>query len=113
MREIAKRLVPTALLRRIRALRVSRNRHSIATASRTHGTIVLTPDVVVEHFYHFIFDLTLPLFLALEAAPATTTFIVNTTGPFLPRLKLLFPGRVTIAEGRLDPNASPRRLLLG
>ena len=111
MRSIAKTLVPTVILRHLRALRVRHNRRSIAAASNGNAPIVLTPDTVVEHYYHFMFDLALPLFLLLEATPHNAPFIVNTTGPFLPRLKLLFPDRVLIADKDFEAGGPEKRLL--
>jgi len=59
--------------------------------------VVLVPDNLVEHYYHFLFDLALPLYLVLQEAADRTTFVVGTTpSPFLPRLNQLFGSRVSV-----------------
>jgi hypothetical protein len=113
MRSVVKSLVPAGLLRQLRARRVLRNRRAIVAASRRHEPLVLVPDTVVEHYYHFLLDLTLPLYLVLEAAPPDRSFVLRTTGPFLDRLKPLFPDRLTIVDKTFDATGMATHLLLG
>jgi len=107
-----KRLVPPVILRHARALRVRQNRAAIVRNGNLDGAVTIVPDTVVEHYYHFVFDLVLPLFLALEASSPATRFVVRATGPFLPRLNLLFADRVALAEDAFG-SGRKEQLLLG
>ncbi len=112
MHDFAKRLIPTRLLKRLRAARVVHNRRSLANTARRQSPLVLTTDNLVEHYYHFLFDLCLPLHLLLESAPDATV-TVDTTGPFLPRIEWLFPNRVTIASDVAPRERAGKHVLLG
>lgn len=106
MRNFAKRVVPTPILRSLRAMSVRRNRRSIIEAARRRRTLVLVPDNLVEHYYHFLFDLCLPLFLVLEESDDDVRYTVRTSpGPFLNRLTAMFGHRVSIVE---SPDRRPR-----
>jgi hypothetical protein len=98
MRHIAKRLIPDPILKRLRAEQVRHNRRALARASKSGAPLALVPDNLVEHYYHFLFDLALPLFLLVEATGRDARFTVQTTpGPFLARLHLLFGNQVDLA----------------
>jgi len=94
-------------------LRVQRNQSSILRLCARFQMIYLRvvpppggkgkPD----HFYHFIFDLLLPLFKVISKAPDSTTFLVGGLGPFGAVLERAFPGRVQVLQPRLRLNEVP------
>lgn len=99
MRSFAKRLVPTTVLRYVRTMLVRRNRRSIVAAGQRQRPLVLVPDNLVEHYYHFLFDLCLPLFLVLEESGSDVHYVIRTTpGPFLDRLNVILGHRISIVE---------------
>lgn len=108
-----KHIVPTGLLRVLRARRLAANRRAIMASAARHGRVVLVPDNLAEHYYHFLFDLALPLHLLLQQAPADAHFAVRSSGPFLPRLETLFGSRVSLASGKGDLPHAKRQVLLG
>jgi hypothetical protein len=94
-------------------MRVRANRRAIAKHSRNGDRIVLVPDTVVEHYYHFLLDLALPLYLLIDSVPDNASFVLKTTGPFLDRLRPLFPTQLTIATADQDTTRLPTRSLIG
>src|SRR5688572_17348837 len=94
LRRWLKRLVPVTALGRVRAMRVRRNRRALVRRSRSNSPLAIFPDNSAEHYYHFLFDLALPLFLLLEELGDDSQVIVDTTGPYIPRLEQMFPNRV-------------------
>ena len=105
-----KRLIPRTALSAVRALRVRRNRHQLLHMARRTRALTVFPDNSAEHYYHFLFDLALPLFLLLEGLDDDVNVMVDTTGPFIPRLEQLFAGRVRLAP---SDEARPKYKLLG
>ncbi len=60
----------------------------------------------VEHFYHFLFDLMLPLFFITEEGGGGTRFEIERRGPFMGWLETAYPGRIAlVAEGRGESGA--------
>lgn len=58
----------------------------------------------VEHYYHFLFDLLLPLDCLVRQAPSGTLFLLEDVGPFSDRLRATFPDSVAILE---DSDVAP------
>lgn len=105
-----KRLVPRTALSGVRALRVRRNRRQLLHTARGTRELTVFPDNSAEHYYHFLFDLALPLFLLLEDLDDDVNVMVDATGPFIPRLEQLFASRVRLAP---SDEARPKYKLLG
>lgn len=53
----------------------------------------------IEHYYHFIFDLVLPLFCLSNKTFPNTMFLIEDFGIFTDRLLQIFPESVEIANG--------------
>lgn len=114
MIQLLKPLIPERALKRLRAWRVAWNRHSIARAARNQIPLTIVPDNLVEHYYHFIFDLVLPLHLAVLAAGDAARFTVRTThSPFIGLLDLLFDHRVLVTTAPDGTGLLSSRRLLG
>jgi hypothetical protein len=68
----------------------------------------------IDHYYHAIFDLFLPLSLLIKKAPTETTFLLPGIGPMTKTLLKIFPQKVQVCEGNqkackvkllgMDPN---------
>jgi hypothetical protein len=92
------------------------NQRGIIQAARSRDRVFLDPVPPagcrgnVEHYYHFLFDLLLPIHLlirkGLEARLQVAPF-----GPYTERVEQFFPGRVEVAE-RTDESV-PRLDLVG
>ena len=52
----------------------------------------------IEHYYHFLFDLVLPLSKLIEKTSSDTVFKIDTFGPLSEYLLRIFPGRVALNE---------------
>ena len=61
--------MPNPIRRHVCAELVGLNRRHIRAAARRHGKILLEPVSSVEHYFHFIFDLALPLWRTIDMAP--------------------------------------------
>ncbi|QDT47851.1 hypothetical protein Pan258_18900 [Symmachiella dynata] len=112
MRNILKSLIPDTLLQSLRAYLVQRNRRNICQLSHRTEQL-LEPVNNVEHYYHFIFDLCLPLHLTLQAASPNAKFSLRDFGIFTERLPLLFPDRVKIVGKDHDTDGLTCRPLNG
>ncbi len=112
MRKFLKSVVPESVLRKLRARLVQRNRRDIARAKR-RGGLLLEPVNNVEHYFHFLLDLCLPLHSALQASGDDARFALREIGVFTERLPMLFPGRVEILGRNDDANGWIRRPLVG
>ncbi len=113
MRTLVKGVIPGPILRHVRAVLTSRNQQKLLQACERGKEIRIKPDNRVEHYFHFLFDLTLPLWRLMAASPPDVTFALQPFGIFTPRLEQLFPGRVRIEDA--DEAGSPlrRERLLG
>jgi hypothetical protein len=67
----------------------------------------------VEHYYHFVFDLILPLSLLLKESSANCNFYVEEFGPFSERVQELFPGRVKTIKASEIHQISERHPICG
>lgn len=110
MRDIIKALFPSPLLRHVRAARVNRCVRLISKTANRSACVLIEPDNRVEHYYHSILDLALPLWCLSRAASPETEFILRPFGVFTDRIPLLFPN-VRIAGTGEDISAVRRRLL--
>jgi hypothetical protein len=84
--------------------RVLNNQRGIIKASQSNELIFLRPVPPpigggnVEHYYHFVFDLLLPLHTLLKVAPPNVVFVLEHFGIFTNRLQYIFPGRIRIED---------------
>ena len=95
---MVKRATPEAVLRRARRVRLTWNRYRIRHLARRHNSVLIRPANRVEHYFHFVFDLVLPLWHVIASTPHTTTFGLRPFGIFTDRVIQLFPRRVAIVE---------------
>ena len=101
------------------ALLVFMNQREILKASKSTDFIFLRPVPApscgghVEHYYHFIFDLILPLNILLKITPSNVVFMLEKIGVFTDRLQYLFPGRIRIENESTFPRETKRMNLVG
>jgi len=67
----------------------------------------------VEHYYHFIFDLLLPLSRLLKRTPPGFVFMMKEFGPFTERLEQIFSGKVKIVNDQELPASTITLPLIG
>ena len=88
--------IPNPIRRHVCAALVGLNRRHIRAAARRHGRILLEPVSSVEHYFHFIFDLALPLWGIADAAPDLPGVVVRDFGIFSSHARRLFPERLEV-----------------
>lgn len=112
-------LLPKPIRRRIATLSILNNQRRILALSKSNKLIFLKPvsprfcSGSVEHYYHFILDLVLPLNCLTKNTPDDVTFVLKDFGPFTERVQHLFPGRVKIENEIKVPNNLKRTRLIG
>lgn len=91
----------------------------IVNLAKSHDEIYLLPEPPrrakghIEHYYHFVFDLLLPLSLLIKQLPTSTTLLLPPFGIFERYLDLIYPGRTRrVAEERVDKKV-PRNRFVG
>lgn len=90
-----KTILPEVAQREARWFRVRCNQWLIQKRSGDQP-LHIRPVNLVEHYYHFLFDLALPLYLVLAKAPPRARYLLDEFGIFSDRIPQLFPGRVSI-----------------
>lgn len=82
--------------------RVNLNQRWVIRKARKSTSVSLVPVPLVrgtiEHYYHFVFDLLLPLSLIIAKTKPEVIFTVNRFGPLSQELEKLFPGRVVLTD---------------
>ncbi|WP_197444012.1 glycosyltransferase 61 family protein [Maioricimonas rarisocia] len=78
-----------------------------------HACLFLEPENVTEHYYHFLFDLCLPLWRLTEVVPLGTRFTLRSFGILTDRLEAMFPGSVCIEDDPDRIEQLPRMPLSG
>ncbi|MEM6798063.1 MAG: glycosyltransferase family 61 protein [Planctomycetota bacterium] len=96
------RFLPLSLQRHLRAVVVGRRLRRIARVARGADRLFVRPERNVDHYYHFLFDLVLPLFCVAADSPRGARFVVERFGPLSDRLDTLLPGRTELVEGGHD-----------
>ncbi len=81
--------------------KVKRNQREIIKLSKSHGkTVHLDSNKLdcgnIEHYYHFVFDLLLPLSLIIDKVPRDTIFSIHNFGPLTKNLLIFFSDRIKI-----------------
>ena len=85
-----------------RTLSVINNQLRIRALAKSNNLIFLQPVPPrfcggnVEHYYHFIVDLILPLHHLIENTPSNVNFVFKNIGPLTEHLQNLFPHRVKL-----------------
>lgn len=85
-------------------LSVANNQQKILALARSNKIIFLKPvpprkcGGIIEHYYHFVFDLILPLHLLIAKSPPHVTYALNRFGIYTNRLNEIFPGRTIIID---------------
>jgi hypothetical protein len=67
----------------------------------------------IEHYYHFIFDLSLPLYFLVNKTPPDVIFAFKAFGIYTDRLQHLFPNRIRIEDDGNIPKKTKRMYLIG
>lgn len=113
LRNTLRSLLPTQhLIRSYNDFAVRKNQQAILTrtASTTEVSLIPGPPRFCgggrSNYYHFVFDLLLPLFLLIQKSPEGNAFCIPPVGPFKARIHQLFGDRVRIMPRR-DLNADP------
>ena len=115
MQQVPKRFIH----RYVQKLRVIINQKKILNLSTSNKFILLRPTPpqlcggTIEHYYHFIFDLVMPLNALIRRLPSNTTFLLENFGVLTNRLEDLFPGRTHILNNSSVINNVKEISLLG
>jgi len=81
---------------------VDSNQSEILSRSERSGSLILQPKAppggrgCVEHYYHFLFDLLLPLSRLLQNCQTNIEFQIHEFGPYTDYLRLVYGDRVRI-----------------
>ena len=113
LKNLIKRSVPRPLLKRARASLVLRNRKQISKTGEQYDKIFIEPVNRVEHYFHFLFDLSLPLCCLMRSSSSEVTFVLKRFGIFTERLQELFPGRIEIVDDESSALGLPKKRMLG
>ena len=98
---------------------VSKNQQQIIEASKSNKLIYLKPvsprpyGGSIEHYFHFVFNLLLPLTILFRQIPTDVVFVFKKFGVFADRLTKLFPGRIRIEEESNIPSEAKQFKLIG
>ena len=90
---------------------VKRNQKRIIELANTQHTIFLNPvpppkgEGNIEHYYHFLFDLILPLSILIDKTPPGVVFSLEEFGNLTPLLSEILGDRVTIQSDTAAPSA--------
>lgn len=109
---IFKSVLPEVVQREARWLRARCNQWSIQRRSGEQP-LHLRPVNLVEHYYHFLFDLALPLYLVVAQGPDQARYLLDEFGIFSDRIVQLFPGRVALRNPSLPHTAAQSCWLYG
>ena len=103
--------------RRLGAFATKYNQRKVLERAKSNEFIFIEPTPPrkqqgsIEHYYHFIFDLILPLSNLIENTPSDVTFVVKDFGIYTDRLLDLFPGRIKI-ETEINLHQNTNRIPL-
>lgn len=102
-KDIKKWMRKKALYKLICESRIRQNQRSIIRLSKSTQNIALRPVPAgfangrIERYYHFVFDLLLPLSFLIKKTPSNCVFILTDFGILSPVFLNLFAGRVRIS----------------
>lgn len=108
-----KSLLSPRSIKQLRALRASANHRAITDIAQRESLVYLQPVGLVEHYFHFIFDLCIPLWKIIENSPRETVFVLNEFGFFTDQLQRLFPDRIRIESTNFTGQSLPSADLQG
>jgi len=112
-------IIPKFIRRRMGALTTAYNQRKILELTKSSKLIFLDPvspgmcSGNIEHYYHFIFDLILPLNCLIKKTSPDVIFIIKDFGIYTDRLQHLFPGRIKINNEINIPRNTKRINLIG
>ncbi len=104
LKSILRKRIKLILKKRRNWISVTINQAQILQLAKPGRAILLRPTPPsesrgnIEHYYHFIFDLILPLFCLLNKTLPNVMFLVEDFGIFTDRLLQIFPECVGIAD---------------
>jgi len=108
-----------AAIRSLNTFRVAKNQYDILKASKSNRIIFLRPTSLplgggnIEHYYHFVFDLLIPLNLLLKNTSSDVIFALEDFGIFTDRLLGLNPERIMIVGESNAPRQAKNINLFG
>jgi len=114
-----RKIFPRFIDRRIGALTTGYNQRKILELAKSSKSIFLEPvnprtcNGNIERYYHFIFDLILPLNCLIRKTSPDVVFIVKAFGIYTDRLQYLFPGRIKIENEINIPGKTKKIHLIG
>jgi len=112
-------IIPKFIRRRMGALTTAYNQRKILELTKSSKLIFLEPVSPgmcrgnIEHYYHFIFDLILPLNCLIKKTSPDVIFIIKDFGIYTDRLQHLFPGRIKIKNEINIPRNTKKINLIG
>ncbi len=80
---------------------LNRSQQTIIDLAKKRDTIRLIPvgfGGSIQHYFHFIFGLVLPVSILMRKTPTHVTFVVPRCGPFTDVLQSIFPTRLLIDD---------------
>lgn len=99
------------------ALVVWKHQHEILQVATFEKQILLIPRPPrrgsgnIERYYHFIFDLLIPLHSLLKKAPEDVNFVIKEFGLLTPYLEQVFPNRIKVID-RCDSTQNMSKMRL-
>lgn len=116
---LMRRILPASILRYMGTCSAISNRRKIVQLAKSTRPIVLQPVPPrggggnIEHYYHFVFDLILPLHFLVRRTPPDVVFVLEEFGIYSERLQHLFPNRTQIANRTDIPKHTKQIHLVG
>lgn len=110
-------LTKSFLFRFIGRILVIKNQKNIIKQSKSSKFIFLNPVRPpmgrggIVNYYHFIFDLVMPLNILIKNSPSDVVFILNKRGNFTDTLNTLFPDRIKIENNFNSVNVKKMNLI--
>ena len=117
---ILQKTTPNLTHKIIDTLSVIDNQRMIVNLAKSNKFLFINPVPLrkkgggnIEHYFHFIFDLVLPLYLVIKRAPPNVVFLLKDFGIYTNRLLDIFPNRIKISIGSQIPENVKRIKLFG
>jgi len=98
-------------------IRITESFMHIIDKSATEKEIYLIPVAALgcggspHRYYHFLFDLLLPVYYLMRSTQSDVTFIVDNCGPFTERITEIFPERLRIRRAGEQPDAYTAKII--
>lgn len=101
-----RRLIPSALARSSSALLVALSQRRTASLIGTDGECMLVPQRAVDHYYHFLFDLSLPIFCLARRCAPEARLLVQAFGPLTGKFAAIAPACVRVLPSETEPTGA-------